>query len=60
MKGTSGGGTGSCDIAAVLGNFWFHQYNMEHALHLGTGLYSRAHPAHTAIPLYAKLQVKSI
>ena len=39
MEGTSGGGTGSGDISAVLRDLRFNQHNIEHFLHLGVPTY---------------------
>ena len=41
VKGASGSGAGSGDVAAILGNLGFHQYDMEHAFHLEIGWYKK-------------------
>jgi hypothetical protein len=38
MKPAAGGGAGAGDIAAVLGDLRFHQYNIQHLFHLGFGV----------------------
>ena len=59
MEPAAGGCTGAGDVAAVLGNLRFHQYNVEQFHHLIKSTADRF-PKSARVLLYAKWTVKSI
>jgi hypothetical protein len=61
MQSAAGGGTGAGDITAVLWNLRFHQYNIEHFLHLGDSVAAvLGAPGRLAQQLYPQRFIKSM
>jgi hypothetical protein len=61
MESAAGGGTGAGDVAAVLRDLRFHQYNIKHFLHLGDSLVAvLGAPGRLAQQLYPQRSIKSM